>query len=174
MDNYPIWCMNSAHASRFLGLEAFLAVAERGSFHRAAAHLSITQTALSHRIRKFEEELREKLFIRTTRSVALTPAGLALLPRARQFLGEARELLVVIPRREADEVAGKAKARIAHEEEKRRRLANWASTCILCASRSLAPGWSMSTRSRNWTSSHGNARADFRYRPSRPCRDVHG
>jgi DNA-binding transcriptional LysR family regulator len=76
----------------FLGLEAFLAVAERGSFHRAAAHLSITRTALSHRIRKFEEELREKLFIRTTRSVALTPAGLALLPRTRQLLGEAREL----------------------------------------------------------------------------------
>jgi DNA-binding transcriptional LysR family regulator len=85
----------------FLGLEAFLAVAERGSFHRAAAHLSITQTALSHRIRKFEEDLREKLFIRTTRSVALTPAGLALLPKAKQLLGEARELFAELRGRAA-------------------------------------------------------------------------
>jgi DNA-binding transcriptional LysR family regulator len=76
----------------FLGLQAFLAIAERGSFHRAAAHLGITQTALSHRVRKFEEQLREKLFIRTTRAVALTPAGLALLPRARQLLDDARDL----------------------------------------------------------------------------------
>jgi DNA-binding transcriptional LysR family regulator len=76
----------------FLGLQAFLAIAERGSFHRAASHLGITQTALSHRIRKFEEQLRERLFIRTTRAVALTPAGLALLPRARQLLADAEHL----------------------------------------------------------------------------------
>ena len=76
----------------FLGLQAFLAIAERGSFHRAAAHLGITQTALSHRIRKFEDELREKLFIRTTRAVSLTPAGLALLPKARQLLDDAESL----------------------------------------------------------------------------------
>jgi DNA-binding transcriptional LysR family regulator len=87
----------------FLGLEAFLAIAERGSFHRAAAHLGITQTALSHRIRKFEEELREKLFLRTTRSVSLTPAGLALLPKVRQLLGEAQELFA--------ELRGRAAAR---------------------------------------------------------------
>jgi DNA-binding transcriptional LysR family regulator len=76
----------------FLGLEAFLAIAERGSFHRAAAHLSITQTALSHRIRKFEEQLRVRLLTRTTRQVTLTPEGLALLPRARGLLDEARGL----------------------------------------------------------------------------------
>lgn len=87
----------------FLGLEAFLAIAERGSFHRAASHLGISQTALSHRIRKFEEELREKLFLRTTRAVSLTPAGLALLPRARQLLGEAHELFA--------ELRGRAAAR---------------------------------------------------------------
>lgn len=76
----------------FLGLEAFLAVAERGSFHRAAAHLGLTQTALSHRIRKFEDQLRVRLLTRTTRHVALTPEGLALLPRAGQLLEEARAL----------------------------------------------------------------------------------
>ena len=76
----------------FLGLQAFLSIAERGSFHRAAAHLGITQTALSHRIKKFEEQVRVKLLTRTTRQVALTPAGLSLLPRAQQLLDEAEHL----------------------------------------------------------------------------------
>ena len=73
----------------FLGLEAFLAIAERGSFHRAAAHLNLSQTALSHRMRKLEEDLGVKLLSRTTRQVALTPAGLELLPKARRILDEA-------------------------------------------------------------------------------------
>ena len=34
----------------FLGLQAFLAIAERGSFQRAAAQLNLSQTALSHRM----------------------------------------------------------------------------------------------------------------------------
>jgi hypothetical protein len=55
----------------FLGLEAFVAVAERGSFNRAAAHLGITQTALSHRMRKLEAYLGSALLLRTTRSVSL-------------------------------------------------------------------------------------------------------
>ncbi len=75
----------------FLGLEAFLAIAERGSFHKAAAHLGITQTALSHRMRKLEGYLGIALFHRTTRHVALTPAGIALLPRAKAIIEEARQ-----------------------------------------------------------------------------------
>ncbi|MCZ8259238.1 MAG: LysR substrate-binding domain-containing protein [Beijerinckiaceae bacterium] len=70
----------------FLGLEAFLSIAERGSFHGAAAHLNLSQTALSHRMRKLEDDLGIKLFTRTTRQVTLTPAGLELLPRARQMI----------------------------------------------------------------------------------------
>jgi DNA-binding transcriptional LysR family regulator len=70
----------------FLGLEAFLAIAERGSFNKAAAHLGITQTALSHRIRKLEDYLGIALLHRTTRQVSLTAAGLELLPRARSLL----------------------------------------------------------------------------------------
>jgi DNA-binding transcriptional LysR family regulator len=77
----------------FLGLEAFLAVAERSSFHRAAAHLGITQTALSHRMKKLEDQLGIKLFTRTTRQVSLTPAGLDLLPRARGLIEEAQSIL---------------------------------------------------------------------------------
>ena len=76
----------------FLGLQAFLAVAERGSFHAAAAHLGITQTALSHRMKKFEAYLGVTLLSRTTRQVSLTPAGLELLPRARHLLEGARQI----------------------------------------------------------------------------------
>jgi DNA-binding transcriptional LysR family regulator len=70
----------------FLGLQAFLSVAERGSFQRAAAHLNLSQTALSHRMRKFEGDLGVKLLTRSARQVTLSPAGLALLPKARRIL----------------------------------------------------------------------------------------
>ncbi len=72
-------------ASIFLGLQAFVSIAERGSFHAAAAHLNLSQTALSHRLRKLEESLSTQLFQRTTRQVTLTPAGDALLPKARRI-----------------------------------------------------------------------------------------
>lgn len=72
----------------FLGLQAFVSVAERGSFLRAAAHLNLSQTALSHRMKKFEEDLGVALLTRTTRQVTLTPAGLELLPKARRMLDE--------------------------------------------------------------------------------------
>lgn len=70
----------------FLGLRAFLAIAERGSFRGAAGHLNVSQAALSHRIRKLEEELGAKLFSRTTREVSLTRTGLALLPKVKESI----------------------------------------------------------------------------------------
>lgn len=72
----------------FLGLEAFVAIAERGNFNRAAAHLNLSQTALSHRMKKLEEDLGLKLLIRNTRQVILTPAGLDLLPKAQSAIME--------------------------------------------------------------------------------------
>jgi DNA-binding transcriptional LysR family regulator len=72
----------------FLGLEAFLSIAERGSFQRAAAHLNLSQTAISHRMRKLEGELGLKLFARTTREVTLTRAGIDFLPKAQKALAE--------------------------------------------------------------------------------------
>jgi DNA-binding transcriptional LysR family regulator len=71
-----------------LGLQAFVSIAERGSFRAAAAHLNLSQTALSHRIRKFEEGIGVALLARTTRQVALTAAGAELLPRARRLLDD--------------------------------------------------------------------------------------
>jgi len=70
----------------FLGLHAFVAIAERGSFQLAAAHLNLSQTALSHRIRKLEEDLGVKLLARTTREVSLTQAGLDLLPKVKETI----------------------------------------------------------------------------------------
>ena len=70
----------------FLGLHAFVAIAERGSFQHAAAHLNLSQTALSHRIRKLEEDLGVKLLSRTTREVSLTQAGLKILPKVKETI----------------------------------------------------------------------------------------
>jgi DNA-binding transcriptional LysR family regulator len=60
-------------------LLAFIAVAEEGSFTRAAAKLATSQSALSHTVRRLETRLGLRLLARTTRSVALTEAGERLL-----------------------------------------------------------------------------------------------
>ena len=79
-----------------LGLEAFLAIAEQGRFHKAARELHITQTALTRRLQNFEALLGVKLVERTTRSVALTEIGRAFLPQARRLLSELTAALVEI------------------------------------------------------------------------------
>ncbi|CAN1548438.1 LysR Transcriptional regulator [Rhabdaerophilaceae bacterium] len=71
-----------------LGLQAFVSIAERGSFHGAASHLNLSQTALSHRIRKLESLVGTRLLLRTTRQVKLTPAGAALLPSVRKLFDD--------------------------------------------------------------------------------------
>jgi len=68
-------------------LEYFLAIAESGSFTRAAAVLNIAQPSLSHTILILERELGAQLFERLGRGVKLTPAGQALLGPARRTLG---------------------------------------------------------------------------------------
>jgi DNA-binding transcriptional LysR family regulator len=67
-------------------LKYVVAVAELGNFTRAAERCFVVQSALSHQIAKLEQELGARLFHRTSRSVALTPAGAALLPAARECL----------------------------------------------------------------------------------------
>jgi DNA-binding transcriptional LysR family regulator len=73
----------------FRQLEHFVAVAEQGSFTAASRVTSIVQSALSTSIRNLETELGAVLFERTTRRVALSEAGRALLPRARRVIAEA-------------------------------------------------------------------------------------
>jgi DNA-binding transcriptional LysR family regulator len=60
-------------------LSAFLVVAEERSFTRAAARLGLSQSALSHTIRRLEERFGLRLLTRTTRSVAPTEAGEKLI-----------------------------------------------------------------------------------------------
>jgi len=67
-------------------LKAFLSVAKHDSFSEAAEELFLTQPAVSKRIHLLEEQLNTKLFDRIGRQIALTPAGEALLPKAKQIL----------------------------------------------------------------------------------------
>lgn len=65
----------------FSDLIALIAVAQTGSFTRAAARLGVTQPALSASIRGLEERLGVRLLLRSTRSVTLTMAGQHLVDR---------------------------------------------------------------------------------------------
>ena len=64
------------------GVEAFLAVARRRNFRRAAADLGVTPSAVSQAVRALEARLGAALFLRTTRSVGLTEAGQRFFDRA--------------------------------------------------------------------------------------------
>ncbi|SJZ37994.1 DNA-binding transcriptional regulator, LysR family [Enhydrobacter aerosaccus] len=76
------------HRTEFSELNAFVAVAERRNFARAAQHLGIVPSTISQTIRTLEERLGVRLLNRTTRSVSLTDAGEQLLARIRPALME--------------------------------------------------------------------------------------
>ena len=82
-------------------LEYFVQVAELGSFSKAAVALDVAQPALSRQVRALETEVRQQLFLRNGRGVALTDAGkrlfdhsvavLQLITHAREDLGASRD-----------------------------------------------------------------------------------
>jgi DNA-binding transcriptional LysR family regulator len=67
-------------------IRAFVTIAEARSFTRAAERLGRTQSAVSLQVRRLEDRLRAPLFVRDSRSVALTHEGEVLLPQARRLL----------------------------------------------------------------------------------------
>jgi len=70
------------------GVEAFLSVARRNSFRKAAADLGVTPSAISQAVRALEARVGAALFLRTTRSVGLTEAGERFLARAKPAFEE--------------------------------------------------------------------------------------
>jgi DNA-binding transcriptional LysR family regulator len=77
-------------------LRLFLQVAATGSFSRAAALASSTQSAVSKRIGALERQLDARLFERTGRGARLTPAGRRLLPRAEALTAEVDRLPEIV------------------------------------------------------------------------------
>ncbi len=73
-------------------LQAFISVAETESFSIAAQRLHLTQPAVSKRIANLEEALDVQLFDRLPRKAILTPAGEALLPKARHIMTELMDI----------------------------------------------------------------------------------
>ena len=65
------------------GLAILLAVAEEGNFTRAGHRLGVSQSAVSHTIRRLEDRIGVKLLHRNSRSVTLTDAGERLVATLR-------------------------------------------------------------------------------------------
>src|SRR3954462_793091 len=74
-------------------LATFAIVASKRSFTRAAIRLGVSQSALSHTIRRLEQRLELQLLARTTKSVAPTAAGAALLEDLSPALEQIRHAL---------------------------------------------------------------------------------
>ena len=74
-------------------LRSLIAVADAGGFHRAAAGLSLSQSAVSQHIRRLERVLGRPLVEPDGRRARLTPSGVALLAEARQIVAAHDEVL---------------------------------------------------------------------------------
>src|SRR5215510_9860868 len=85
-------------------LKLFLAVAEELHFTRASARLRVAQPYLSQEIRRLEREIGVELFVRTKRSVALSPAGHAFLERVRIVLDDTADAVRAAQRASRGEI----------------------------------------------------------------------
>jgi LysR family transcriptional regulator, glycine cleavage system transcriptional activator len=86
------------------GLRAFETAARHLSFTNAATELNVTQTAISHQIRRLEEELGTRLFVRQNRALALTPQAKDYLPSVRAAFNDLRLATDRLLRKDNDHV----------------------------------------------------------------------
>jgi DNA-binding transcriptional LysR family regulator len=89
-------------------LAYFVAVAEEGSFTRAAERLHVAQPGVSAQVKRLERELGQELLDRTGRTVRLTDVGAAALPHARAALVAVRGV-----REAVEELAGLVRGQVA-------------------------------------------------------------
>ena len=80
----------------FRDLQMVVAVAESGSFSRAAEACAITQPALSERIKRIESDLGVELFERSKRAMRVTPVGEQLVRKAQEILDDAADIHTII------------------------------------------------------------------------------
>ena len=93
---------HGAHLPSLTGLRAFEAAARHLSFTRAAAELNVTQTAISHLIRRLEDQLGIALFVRRNRALELTREAQAYLPAVRGAFEDLRRATARLRRSERD------------------------------------------------------------------------
>ena len=74
-------------------LETFLAIAELGSFSKAAERLSLAQPSVTNRVQRLERAVRARLFERTTRAVILTQAGERLRARVEPIIRDLHDVI---------------------------------------------------------------------------------
>jgi LysR family transcriptional regulator, glycine cleavage system transcriptional activator len=86
------------------GLRAFEAAARHLSFTNAASELNVTQTAISHQIKRLEQELGIRLFVRQNRALALTPEAKDYLPGVHAAFNDLRVATERLLRRENDHI----------------------------------------------------------------------
>jgi len=94
----------SARLPSLNGLRAFEAAARYLSFTQAASELNVTQTAISHQIKRLEHELGVRLFIRQNRALTLTAEASEYLPGVRAAFNDLRLATDRLLRREDDHV----------------------------------------------------------------------
>ncbi|WP_027344880.1 LysR family transcriptional regulator [Hamadaea tsunoensis] len=105
-------------------LRAFLAVVDAGSFTEAATALGITQASVSRAVAALEEALGVRLLRRTTRHVALTPAGTRAVASVRRIVTETARLRQVVEQTQTELRVGYAWAALGRHT--RRVQKEWA------------------------------------------------
>ncbi|MFD1625436.1 LysR family transcriptional regulator [Azospirillum griseum] len=78
------------------GIDEFVAVADTGSFSRAAERLRVSSSHISRSVARLEDRLQARLFYRTTRKVSLTESGRAFFARCQRLIDERDEAVLAV------------------------------------------------------------------------------